>query len=226
MLELAIDNDVLIKTSQYGRATDLIHLACEDPCSNSTGVLGSAPFVCVARIKKLIAMGTARAEAIDDLKELLSRAELLEPDDHEIALAAEIEEVALANDLAIDGGESLLLAVACLRGSSVLTGDKRAIGGVEDAMDHLPALAAIKFRTACLEQAIATLAARHGVLVIRANVCDSPDADVALTNAFECRRPSVPDDYAPDGLHSYIEEVRRVAPRVLMPGDVISLAGA
>ncbi|MEY9853095.1 hypothetical protein ABH923_002773 [Leifsonia sp. EB41] len=226
MLELVIDNDILVKTSQYGRAAELIHLGCSQPCSNSAGILDSAPYVCKARLTRLVETGKVGPEAIADLEAVLARAELLKPDDAELALAAEIEELAQQNDLPIDGGESLLLAVCCTRGSAVLTGDKRAIVGAENALDELPVLEAIKLRTACLEQAIGTLAERHGGLAIRADVCSKPDADIALTNAFECGRSSVPDDYAPAGLHSYIEALRRDAPRVLMPGDDMSWVSA
>jgi hypothetical protein len=156
------------------------------------------------------------------LNEFLGDALSIEPTDEEIEFAAFLETAAQQQQLAFDTGESLLVAVCVMRGGILVTGDKRAIAALEELLPRTPELEPLHGRVGCLEQAIGTIANHQGELPTRAAICAVPVADRALWLSMECSRP--PAYYSSDGLHSYVDSVRRAAPTLLVEGyDICTL---
>lgn len=218
MLELVIDNDVLIKMSRFQLVGELLHLACPAGCANNTGVLATARFICAARLRKAITNGETTTNSVETFEAFLASVEILEPSEKELALAAQLEDEAQAGNLALDAGESILTAIATLRGSQILTGDKRAVAAIEQLLATVPDIRDLSGCAICLEQAVMTLTDSLGADVVRARICAEPTADHALRLVFECRRDGAEGDFEPLGLISYIDDLRRFAPTVLMPG--------
>ena len=117
--------------------------------------------------------------------------------------------------IALDGGESLLCAIAIVRPvPTVVTGDKRAIEGLEQLIRVVKPLEALSGKIVCLEQTIAALLGRLGEASIRAAICAEPGADVALSLSFQCGR-GIGGIRDADGLRSYIQDLQCRAPTVL-----------
>ena len=151
----------------------------------------------------------------------MAAADAVEPDDGEIMLAAEIQETAQRANLPLDGGESQLAAMAMRRvGSTLLTGDKRAVAALEQVAAALNLLAQAAGTVLCLEQAMASLTRAYGAAPIRAKVCADPAADATLSICFGCHSASgfrEAEIWA--SLASYIADLRSHAPTILRTGD-------
>ena len=210
----AADNDVLLKALSYG----LEESFWPSDSGEEIGVLGAARFVLA---KRLASGGLRRGGCEDELEDLLARAEILEPDEDELDLAARIERRAAEIGLDLDGGESQLAAICALREIPLLeTGDKRAIAGFEPLAGEFSELAAICGRIRCLEQIAHRLAADEPDFDdLVASICGEPDVDRSLSICFSCLSDAVASqDGVLAALRSYISDLRTAAPTVLEPG--------
>jgi hypothetical protein len=214
-----LDNDVALKTCCYAAVDDMLS------CLGQVGpvaVLGVARFVVASRIAKAqnIVNKTSAAAA---LNALLAAVTTLESDNTEIALAAEFEAEALARGVALDSGESQLLAVLLQRGTSLmLTGDKRAIAAIEAVAQAFRCATSATGRVACIEQLFMELLARCEVESLHERVCSEPNADKALSICFACHSQSFVVDNAVNGLISYINDLRMQAPTILVATNDLS----
>lgn len=206
--------DVLIKAALY----DL----CETfwrprDTAGRLGVLGAARFVVTARVRR----------ATDDPDATLARVSLvlaaattLEPTNGELGLATAIEAAGQRRGLALDAGESQLVAMVIARGIEILeTGDKRAIIALEALLDQIEELEPLCGRIRCLEQIIVRcLANRIAANALAQAICAQAEVDKTLSICFRCYSPP-PQGHAldPDALDSYIRALRDQAPRVLEP---------
>lgn len=197
-----VDNDIIIKLSRF----DLIDLLFGNEAT--AGVLGTAPFVVRSRLKKYPAAAT-RAESV------LARLMPIEPTDEELHLAATFVDAAARENVAFDGGEALLFAMACHAESTiVLTGDRRAIEAAEQLLATQAALGNVQGRIYCLEQVLlSALSAGHGGLKTR--ICDDRDADRTLAICFSCFSSVDDEDQQRECLESYVAATRQAAPRLL-----------
>ena len=222
MCEMFVDNDVLIKLSAFDLLHAIVHPDCAAGCQARAGVLGAAPFVVRKRLGKRVAGDPS--EALSRFEAFMAEARLLEPSPEELETSVNLEEAALRLGAELDAGESQLCAISLHRGLPlVLTGDKRAIEAAERLLSEVPDLIRLTARLACLEQAAVLAVHRLGALEVRRRVVAQPEMDRALSICFSYTNPYVPDDFYPTGLKSYIEDVRKSAPTVLLPGLVLRL---
>lgn len=211
---VAVDNDVLLKALSYG----LEGLFWPETHQSKIGVLGAARFVLLDRLAKA---NLKRNHTDRALKQLLNRAEVLEPDSAEIALAARVEKRASELGLELDGGESQLAAMVAKRGIDLFeTGDKRAILGLEPMVGEITELAVLCGRVRCLEQIAHRLAAADEHFAIVAGcICDESDVDRSLSTCFSCYSGiEAEQDMVLEALSSYIGAIREAAPTVLEAG--------
>jgi len=205
-----IDNDVLFKGSCYGLLRDLLA-----EVSQRAGVLAASRFVLPKKISKSNLRGD-RSAVLQRLNEFLEKSEALEPTLEEQEMAADLEVSALRLGLALDVGESQLSTILVKRlVPLLLTGDKRAVVAIDRLLDQDARLLPICGKVRCLEQIFAAAIAGENGNSVRAAVCSEPDIDIALTICFSCRSESVSKESHSEGLHSYIEALRRDATRVL-----------
>ncbi|KIU26007.1 hypothetical protein SR41_16645 [Sphingomonas melonis] len=210
--ELLIDTDVLMKLVGYRMADHAVGIA--EAADMVPSMLGAARFMLanhVARSRRI----ADRPAAAAHLGAILPQLTELEPTQEETALAAEIEAAAVAADLAVDGGESQLAAMMAMRGGSLLlTGDKRAVAALGALGRDLP-----PNRVACFEQMLRSLVDVLGPGCVRAAVCCEPALDKAVTLACSCASTAEVDPR--DGLASYVENLRSLAPTLLKQGPGI-----
>lgn len=222
MCELLLDTDVLIKLAAYGLLEAIAHPGCDPGCERRTGLIAAARFVA----RKQLQRKAANVEgALANLDAFLTTAEILEPSQTELEFAADLEDAAARAGVDLDVGESQLCALALLQQRPViLTGDKRAIVAAEHLLGVVPAVAGLATRMACLEQAVTLAVQRIGSLVVRALVITELKMDTAVTICFHSTNPAVGDDFQPTGLASYVNDLRRSAPTMLLPGTALTLA--
>jgi predicted nucleic acid-binding protein len=207
----ALDNDVVLKAIRY-RATELFW-----PPERRLGVLGAAKYVARGRIERA-KLAETRPTIKDELAGFLARTEALEPSEHEVARAAELEREAQLKSLPLDAGESQLAAIVVERAIALMTtGDKRAIASFEHLLQTTPWLAELCGRVRCLEQLVLELARDGDVFEsVAESVCSDPDADKTLSICFGCfGSRHVTREVVEQGLSSYIEALRRDASKIL-----------
>lgn len=214
-VNVAVDNDVLLKAACYGLALRFWARKDGDP---GVGVLGAARFVLAKavergpRVRDKPAAGKALAE-------FLARATVLEPTDAELAVAAELERLAQTAGLELDVGESQLAAMVAARDVPLLdTGDKRAVRGLERLIGLSPTCARLCSRVRCLEQLfVRVLEDDPGDFdVIASGVCAEPDVDRTASICFTCYSDGGAERNAVRaGLESYVASLRTEAPRIL-----------
>lgn len=207
----ALDNDVILKAVRY-TATELFW-----PPGTQAGVLGAAKYVVGGRIKRA-KLVKARPTIEDELWALLDRTELLEPSEYEVARAADLEREAQRRSLPLDAGESQLAAMVVERAIALITtGDKRAIASFEQLLDVTPWLVTLCRRVRSLEQLVLPLARdARAFPTLVSRVCSDPEADKTLSICFGCYGDGDPGrDGVEEGLVSYIEALRRDAPKIL-----------
>ncbi|WP_144033528.1 hypothetical protein [Sphingomonas guangdongensis] len=172
----------------------------------------------VRRSKRII----DRERVARALEETFGAIALAEPDQEEVALAADMEEEATRRSLAFDAGESQLIAIMLRRASRLLlTGDKRAVSAI-----HALEIEGADGRVACLEQLMATLLSLFGIEALRPAVCAEPQADRAVTACFSCAAAHVDEAGVRSGLASYVAHLRAASGSKLVPGDDLSAAAA
>jgi hypothetical protein len=214
-----LDNDIILKACRYLLTPKLMNVV--SACGQSA-VLGSAKFVLRHRIAR--SRGRVDKAAVTAaLDALLMTVAELEPYEPEVLLAADFQEMAQLHSLALDPGESLLLAVLVLRPAALLlTGDKRAIVAAEWVLEQRSLLSSAEGKVACLEQIAAELMRAIGPDSLRAKICADCEADMALSICFSCGSEAFSESNALEGLSSYLRELRAAAPRLLVHSDDLS----
>jgi len=204
-----LDNDVALKIACYSLTSEML----EAPMSGNggLGMLGVGRFVVRGRLDRATNVtDVARARA--SLEHLLTAVALLEPDDEELAIAAELEREARLRDFEMDVGESQLLAMLTKRDLDVLiTGDKRAIAAMAVVAPRIAAE-----RIACLEQLMVRILEVGSTGHIRSCVCSEPRVDIAITACFACAAGALDIDDITAGLASYIGHLSMQAPGILV----------
>lgn len=219
-LDVLVDNDILIKFTCFDILDHLPHMDCPPDCSRKVAVLGAARWVVGKKLAKQDARHGARAlsERFSKFLQGTNSSEL-EPTEPELALAAEIEDMASMSGVHLDSGESQLFAISSLRrGPLVLTGDKRAVEALETILGQQAPLEGLRHNVACLEQALARLLRVLSGAELRRRVCAASDADKAASICFRCSAAVSTENFCPRGLYSYVRDLRRRAPHVLAPG--------
>jgi hypothetical protein len=216
--QVLLDNDVTLKVACYSLADEM--LAATSLNGIPPAILGVGRFVIrgrLARDSKIKDVERAKATFERLLEEIL----LLEPDEAELAIAADLEAEANRRNLELDGGESQLLAILANRACRLLiTGDKRAIRAIAGV-----GIAEAKDRIGCLEQLMAQLVQSAGVYAIRTRVCEESKVDRAISTCFVCSQTFTEPEEVLTALASYIKHLDREAPDVLLPGcDLTALA--
>jgi hypothetical protein len=208
-----LDNDVVLKAASYALADETLAVTTID--ETPPAMLGVGRFVVRNRLARASNIANpARATAA--FERMLAAMVLVEPDDAEMAAAADLEAEAIRRDLELDGGESQLLAVLANRACSLLvTGDKRAIAAMA-----VVAATETAGRIACLEQLMAHVVGVVGSVAVRAAICAEPGVDRAITACFGCSMANEPDEQGVlTGLASYVRDLDGRAPGVLLAGD-------
>ena len=214
-----VDNDVVLKCSCYRLVDETVSFLSS---GGRVAVLGSARFVLEKYVGKTNSIVDKEA-VIGELGRFFAQTSLLEPNDAELSLAAELEGEAQLRSVALDIGESLLVAILLLRSAPLLvTGDKRAIAAVEALVAALAQLEAVAGRLACIEQLVLGLVQRLGTGAVRKHICGEPGADKALALCFSCSRACVDGNNVIEGLSSYINSLRTTAKIVLLTSHDLS----
>ncbi|WP_043598644.1 hypothetical protein [Cellulomonas flavigena] len=211
----AVDNDVLIKLARYQLLSHLAFtkVAGEEPPL----VLGAARFVARKRIERH-APPDVKDAALADLTAFLDGVALDEPSGAELSLALRLEDAAQATGLQLDAGESQLVAMQVLRGlDRLLTGDKRALGALEDLFGGHQELRALAGSAVCFEQVLALLIEHAGFDECRRRVCTDPTADRAASICLGFAGADRDESTARAALQSYIQHLRGRCPRILSP---------
>lgn len=202
-----VDNDVILKLCAYQRHSVLM----TGPRWGPARSLAVARFVLrdLVRRHRKIRDREAVARALEETMAALST---VEPDAAAIDLAAELEEEAMTKALELDPGESLLLAIAILEGTSILlTGDKRAIAAIESLERE-----EVARQIASLEHVLADLLAKEGHASLGMAICREPDIDRTAAICFGCATGGADGDHIDAALASYIGSLRKSAPRCLI----------
>jgi hypothetical protein len=211
-----LDNDVVLKVCAYRCSDSATAVATIE--QTPPGMLSIGQFTLRSILRKpgrLADPESARAE----FEALLPRLRMIEPDETEIDIAADLEERAVAMSLEFDPGESQLLAVLLQRRERMLvTGDKRAIAAISGLE-----VAEADGRIACLEQLIAAVVGDDDPAAMRRHVCAEPAADRAVTACFGCSAPSIRAEDVQAGLRSYSSDLRRRAGACLAAGDRLAI---
>jgi hypothetical protein len=207
---VAIDNDIVLKASSYGLASNLWPLDRPD-----IAVLAAARFVVPTYIDR--GRGRDKARAKIHLATLLARASFLEPTELEIQMALSFESAAQTARLALDTGESLLCAMVINRSMDALeTGDKRAIESLEKLLEDAGDVAALFGRVRSLEQVVrGSITDDPAFSVVSAAICAEPDIDKALSICFSCWGSGATRNSAMAALDSYVSDLRTRAARIL-----------
>lgn len=210
---VAIDNDVLHKTTVYGLLADLLQARMKDAAQYF--MLGAARFIVARKLKKN-PPSRGYEVAMAEFETLVPLIEILEPQDGELRIAAELEYAAQQADVDLDSGESMLCAALLHRGLDYLfTGDKRAIFAIQQLLDAGTIPNELEKRILCLEQLFIGLLDGGNGERIRAAICSELKADIALSNCFSCRSTGTTIDSWRQGLASYVGDLERRAPKVL-----------
>ena len=214
-----VDNDVALKISCYSLVSQALRAITID--GSPPAMLGVARFVIRGRLSRARnVVDVERASAA--FEQLMQVVTLLEPDESELALAADFEAEANRNNLELDGGESQLLAILIIRAYRLLlTGDKRAIAAMATVAPEQAT-----GRVACLEQLMAHIIGDVGAAAVRVVVCSEPNADRTLTLCCSCGRQTAPaEDDILAALASYAGHTNHVASGILLPGfDLVAVS--
>lgn len=203
-----VDVDIMLKLSAYGLLSGF-----QD--QRKLGLLAVSRYVVVKRLSRTSSLRN-KQQALEEFQRFLERALAFEPAANEIGFAAMLETKAQELGLSLDVGESQLLAVLVHRHlERCWTGDKRAIASTETLIDHVVELRAVVGRVSCLEQAAVSLIGQLGIDGVRSSICAEPSMDIALSSSLSCYSPGFVPESIMAGLNSYIEALRRQAPRTL-----------
>jgi hypothetical protein len=212
-MNAVLDNDVLHKGTCYGILPTLLQL--HGGVNREIGILGAARFVLLKKIERGgLKRGTAAIRT--EFEQWVSSFSQLDPTSVEQVLASDFESLAQRLGVSLDAGESQLCAIVLERMVPLLlSGDKRAIAGIELLLDLHSRLPALGGRIKCLEQLVLEAIDPANVAAVRKAVCSEPTVDKTLTICFACQSSSVDIGEIKNGLNSYIKALRAFAKRVL-----------
>ena len=199
-LKLFIDNDVVLKLAIYDLLQSLPELFADQAEPVDLIVLDSARYKLLPRRNRHELCGTEEVAA--RIESFLRQATILSLDVVDLDLFD-----ALNASPGIDPGEALLFSGAAkFSQARVLTGDKRALGGLatQGCLGITEALNGKIIVMEALMQGFADLDHCRVQKSVRAN----PKADKALTNAFGVESPASVDSVR-EGLESYRKIVRK-----------------
>jgi hypothetical protein len=212
-VDAAVDNDIICKAACYGLVSRFWPGLGD---TSRVGILGTARYVVPKAIdRRKLNDGVS---AHDEFRALVEAADVIEPTEEEVGLAAEIELRAQEAGLPLDAGESQLIAVTVMRSLPILeSGDKRAVQGVEQLLGSVDRLEVICGRVRCLEQIVLRLVTEDRTIdLLRGVICDARQVDMTLSICFSCAGEEVPEvESVLEGLRSYISALRSCAPRIL-----------
>lgn len=215
----ALDTDVLLKISAYRMADELISVL------RPHGPPGALGLTHIIAGKQLARKRGVRDQAVaaTELESLLARLEQLEPDEEEIALAADLAAKAQALSLPLDAGEAQLTAIAAMRGlPMMITGDKRALEALSTMLTAEADRSGLLGRLVCFEQVIATIAEVAGEEASRDRICAEPDVDGAMRMACSCGRAGWDTAQLHEACSSYIGAISAVVGDLLRPGSLLA----
>jgi hypothetical protein len=213
-----VDNDVLLKISAYDAPVEIFFVFSRG--CHQIGALKVAEYVVKDLIKRRNRV-VKKERALAALEALSDVIQWLEPETDEIALAATYEEAAQRENLGLDTGESLLLAMLVLRWAKLLlTGDKRAIISIE----HIASLIGVDIagRVGCFEQLILSILPHVNAGNFRSQIREEEDVDKAMSISFACKSEDFSADDIRTALSSYVGDLRRKAANVLVTSDDLS----
>lgn len=213
MPDVLVDNDVVIKSISYGFAEEMLSLLQSHGLS--AAILTVSRFMIFNKMKRLRSL-LNREVTLDELGQILGLFNPIEPNEAELALAAEFEDAARTCNLELDGGESQLFAILLQRALRLmLTGDKRAIRAIEAIGGSRLSVPSV----ACLEQLIISLVGEMGISNMRSIICSEKAVDKTLAICFRCSTSDFDTQPIIQGLVSYASDVRRSAPRSVIASD-------
>lgn len=207
--QVLLDNDVVLKVACYSLPGEMVSATSFD--GTRPAMLGVGKFVIWGRLARSSKIADAeRAKAAFDY--VLQEVALLEPDDEELSMAADLEAAANQSSLELDGGESQLLAILLNRGARLLiTGDKRAIHAI-----GIISKTEVGERIACLEQLIAHFVRVAGLGAVHSRICAEPRVDRAISICFGCPDMATDQEGVLEALASYITHLSSEVPGVLV----------
>ncbi|MDE3113171.1 MAG: hypothetical protein KGK34_09545 [Chloroflexota bacterium] len=209
MVDIAADNDVVLKATSYRVADELW------PEPARIGVLATAKYVVVDRIARGRVRDQVAAAAAFGV--FLKLTHELEPTDEEEVIALNLEVAAQEARLPLDAGESLLAAIAAVRDFAYLdTGDKRAIASLDLLADRIVELQRLERRIRSLEQLVLRAIPDDAQCRrVASRICAERAVDRALSICFACFSAPPERDRIVEGLRSYIADLRGTCPRLL-----------
>jgi len=213
-----IDNDVLLKVCAYDLVDEFLELFGSSPLL----VLAAAPYVVEGIINRTSRI-TDKARASAGLRRLIAAASIVEPDADEIQAAADLEERAHQGGWELDSGESILFSLLSNGKAELLvTGDKRAITALENVAPSLPEHSPIVGKVVGFEQLIVAMIEQNSPEAIAQKICAEPKVDKAIAICFRCSSGNFDPTSAMEGLASYVGDLRRAAPTLLIPDGVLT----
>lgn len=215
----AVDTDVLLKVAAYRLAAELVRALDRNGCPAALGLTHLIAGKQLAK-KRGLRDGPGAARELARLLATLGR---LEPDETEIALAADFAAKAQELSLPLDSGEAQLAAITATRALPLMvTGDKRALGALGALLTDEAGRAALAGRLACFEQVAATMAGMIGERELRDRICAEPDVDGAMRLACSCGR----DDWNPaqlrEACESFVGAIRADTGDLLVAGLLLA----
>jgi hypothetical protein len=215
----AVDTDVMLKIAAYRLAVELVAVL---EAKGEPAALGLTHLIARRQlVRKRTLRDTAGAAA--ELETLLGMLGRLEPDDDEVALAADLATMAQERGLPLDSGEAQLTAIMVRRGLPLLvTGDKRALGALARLADGQTMHSALVGRLACFEQVLSSIATLIGEHELRLRICAEPEVDGAMRLACSCGRDGWDAAQLHEACGSYVRAIRKDVGRLLVEGSALA----
>jgi len=203
--EVALDTDVLLKAAAFRLSAELCSLLAP---IGPPAILGLTHLIAAKQLNRISRIADKERARVE-LEKALALLGQLEPDDDEIALAAEISAAAQIRGLPLDSGEAQLMAILIHQELPlVVTGDKRALTSLSVLIRDGAVQGIATGRLVCFEQIIARLGELMDVGELRAKVCAEPGADGAMSIIFCCGRETWDSSQFTEGCASYIRHLR------------------
>lgn len=211
----AVDTDVILKAAAYRMADDLVGALKPKGCPAALGLthlIAGKQLAGKRNVRDLSGAG-------EELNLLLNMLGRLEPDEDEIAMAADLTGAAQQNGLPLDVGEAQLAAIVARRGLPLLvTGDKRALGALAALVNIGTVCESFVGRLMCFEQVMASVARIIGESELRSRVCAEPEVDGAMRLACSCGQEEWGTAHLYDALASFSRAVREEVGDMLSDG--------
>ena len=177
---LLIDNDIVIKLAQMNAYADALASILVSP--TQVGSLG----VMLRYMRRMSEGLRLTSDEADRLQQIILQIAEVEPTAEESRLAALLMKIILEDELDMDEGEVTLTAVALKRiGTSIATGDKRALRSLPALERRFAELKALKGMFICLEQIFKRLCQMKGLPRVRVAILTARHADGAITQAYD-----------------------------------------